>query len=74
MVYTTGSCENDTPQAIIVITFDPAITLPGLEKWKGVSVKNKCTFERRVRAKGIGANRRTAGAVCSMVVINSIYS
>jgi hypothetical protein len=32
IVYITGSDENDIPQAIILISFDPEIKLLGLEE------------------------------------------
>lgn len=37
IVYTTGSYENGIPQAIVLINFDPAIKLLGLERYKSDS-------------------------------------
>ena len=38
LVYATGGC--DKPQAIVFISFDPAIKLVGLKRWGGLSRKS----------------------------------
>ena len=52
IVYATGSDENDTPQAIIFICFDPAIKLLTLKGWKGAHRKTSCGFDWITGAQG----------------------
>jgi hypothetical protein len=62
IVYLTGSDANNTPHAIVFISFDPAIKLLGLERWKGVYRKNSGGFDRMASTKRSWPNRQTADA------------
>jgi hypothetical protein len=56
IVYLTGSNESDAPQAVILISFDPAIKLTGLKIWKGMHRENIGRFQMII-SQGVWANR-----------------
>ena len=52
IVYTIGPYKNNLPQAIVFISFDPAIKLLGLESWKEICRKNNSGFDKVTNTKG----------------------